>query len=1140
MTNGPVQEIRKGLCGICPAGCWVQIRLQEGRITGVEPDPDHPLGMICTIGRHSADVVYDPDRLKHPLRRVGPKGTWEFERIGWDQAYETIVDRLQSIKAEHGPEATAIYTGRGSFDMALCDLYQPAGVAVSSASSVLFPFGSPNTLGVGALCYVSFAMIAPHVTMGEMFITMDTDIEQSQLVIVWGANPATDSPPLLHRQIMKARARGAQVVVIDPRRNGTARETGAEWIPIRPGTDGALALGLIQVLLEEEIYDEKFVRNWTVGFRDLDRMVQHYRPEVVEGITGVPADTIRDLARRIAQTRGVSPVMYTGLEYSDSGVQAIRAVFTLWALAGQLDVPGGLLFRMKENLFPQNRSGLLANPNPQKALGRDRFPVYSMYRGESHAIALPRSVLEEEPYRVRALLILGGSIITAWPNPALWKKTLGALDFLVSINRYHTADSAFADIVLPATTQYEITSYMRYGPLFKIREKIIEPVGEARSDFLIQSELAHRLGYGHLFPQTEEQILEKALEGTGFTLEQVRKAGGSVQVPSTMMQYKKWEKGLLRPDGKPGFDTPSGKFEIASTILEEHGYDPLPVYTEPAEGPLTRPDLARRFPLIFNSGSRTVYDFRSQHHGVRGLSEKLREPVVIINTRDAAERGIANGDWAWVETLRGKVKFRARVTDHIVSGSIGGAIDAAMGGGGPLGPEAWQVANVNELTDLDKTDPISGFPIYKTLLCQVTLAEGETDSDVPGPSDTPGSSSPVNEQASVHGPTREVYLDHNATTPVDPQVLEAMLPLLWEDCGNPSSIHARGTRARSLVEAARRKLAQALNCTARRIVFTGAGSEANNLAIKGAADALRSRGRHLITSSVEHPAVLQTCRALQRRGFSITRLPVDADGLVDPEELQRAIQSDTILVSVMLANNEVGSIQPICELASIARKHEIFFHTDAVQALGKLPLDVDELGVDLLSVSAHKVHGPKGIGALYVRKGVDLTPLIHGGGQEHALRSGTENVPGIMGFGKACELAQRRLNRGEMKRVANLRDRLEKGVLELVEGAHRNGHPELRLPNTANLTLPGIRGESLVLFMDRRGVYFSSGSACKAGNPDPSPALLAMGLSDEQAHCSVRFSLGHATTREDIDYTLACLGEIVRDTMSSVRFVACR
>ena len=1201
---------RDGICGICPAGCFVTATFDNDRLVRVEPQEGHPLGMICRIGRHSPEIVHDPDRLLYPLRRSGPKGGYDFRRISWDEAFDSIVAQFNAIKERQGGEAVAIYTGRGSFDMALCDLFQPADAAVSSASSVLFPFGSPNTLGVGALCYVSFAMIAPHVTMGEMLITMETDLEQADLIVIWGANPATDSPPLAQRQIMEAKGRGASVVAIDPRRSESAVEAEAQWIPIRPGTDGALALALIGVLVEEELYDEKFARDWTVGFPELCQLVQHYRPEQAEQITGVPAQTVRELARQLAAARGACPVMYTGLEYSDSGVQAIRAVLTLFALAGKLDVPGGIMFRMKQNIFPQNRSRLVPNPDIRKAPGRDRFPIYSAYRGESHASVLPEAVLEGNPYPIRALMVLGGSIITAWPNSELWRRTFSALDFMVCVNRYHTADSAYADIVLPATTYYENVSYMRYGPLFKIREKLMEPRGEARNDFFIQAELARRLGYGHLYPQSEDEMLRFALEGSGFTLEEVRAAGGEARVPTVMMQYKKWEKGLLRPDGKPGFDTPSGKFEIASSILAEHGYDPLPVYTEPAEGPLANPVLAREFPLVFNSGARTVHDFRSQHHGVRGLCDRHREPPVTLNSADAVKLGIADSERVWVESPRGRALFQARVTDDIMPGCI----DAAMGGGGPLGSKAWQQCNVNDLTDPGRYDPISGFPVYKTLLCRVRKATGDAAglnaSDEAGPvpaqgvatgvppasvampsltssaegepggagergrGSEAGSSSAVTlagpapegreapegeggvsgtfPEWTVSGTTREgiapgggvslrrVYLDHNATTQVAPEVRDAMLPFLGEECGNPSSIHGIGNRARQAVEGARRVVAQALNCTARRIVFTGGGSEADNLAIRGVAQASDGSRRHLVVSSIEHPAVLAPFRALAASGYELTVLPVNREGVVEPAQLEAALRPDTLLVSVMLANNETGALQPIPELARLSHSRGALFHCDAVQGFGKMQLDVEKLEVDLLAVSAHKLHGPKGVGALYVGREIALEPLILGGGQERGLRAGTENVPGIVGFAKAVELSQKRLYGDEMAQVARLRDRLEEGIMRILPESRRNGPKVERLANTLSIILPGIRGESLVLLLDRRGIAFSSGSACKSGNPDPSHALLAMGLTPQEAHCSVRFSLGAGTTGEEIDYVIEALEEVLGETRSAVRFVPCR
>jgi cysteine desulfurase NifS len=1169
MPSSPTGKFN-GLCGICPAGCFVTATLEDGRLLQVEPQEGHPLGMLCHIGRHSPQIVHDPDRILYPLKRVGPKGGYDFRRITWDEAFDAIVSRFREIREQSGPEALAIYTGRGSFDMALCDLFQPADAAVSSASSVLFPFGSPNTLGVGALCYVSFAMIAPHVTMGEMLITMETDLEQAELIVIWGTNPATDSPPMAHHQILQARERGARVIAIDPRRTETALQTGAQWIPIRPGTDGALALSLIGVLVEEELFDERFAREWTVGFPELCQLVQHFRPEVAQEITGVPADTIRDLARQIASARGACPVMYTGLEYSDSGVQAIRGVFTLFALAGQLDIPGGLLVRMRENVFPQNRSRLVANPDMKKALGRDRFPVYSSFRGESHASVLPEAVLEGKPYPIRSLTILGGSIITAWPDPELWRRTFAALDFMVSINRYHTADSAYADIVLPATTYYENVSFMRYGPLFKIRERLVEPQGEARNDFFIQAELARRLGYGELYPQSEDEMLEFALEGSGFTLEEVRRNGGEARVPTVMMQYKKWEKGLLRPDGKPGFNTPSGKFEIASTVLAEHGYDPLPVYTEPGEGPLASPELARQYPLVFNSGSRTVHDFRTQHHGVQKLSDPHVEPPVFVNRQDAAELGVSEGERVWVETPRGRGAFTARLTDDLVRG----AIDAAMGGGGPLGSKAWQECNVNALTDPGRYDPISGFPVYKTLLCRLTKMAQAADGAGAGRGESGGGEgsgafevgnlgscavSGAERRAVAMQPTaplRRVYLDNNATTQVAPEVRDAMLPFLGDDCGNPSSIHGFGNQARGAVEAARRVLAQGLNCTARRIIFTAGGSEADNLALRGVARAkgtawVKGTGtdlgigaspprRHLVVSSIEHPAVLATAKALVDEGFELTLLPVNREGVVEPEQLEKVIRSDTLLVSVMLANNETGALQPVPELARIAHASGALFHCDAVQGFGKIALDVEELGADLVALSAHKIHGPKGMGALYVGKDVPLAPLITGGQQERGMRAGTENVPGIVGFARAVELAQKRLFGDDAARVAGLRDRLEQGILEILPEARRNGPKLARLPNTLNMTLPEIRGESLVLFLDRKGIAFSSGSACKSGNPDPSHALLAMGLTPQEAHCSVRFSLGADNSEADIEYVLEALRELLRETRSIVRFVPCR
>ena len=361
-----------------------------------------------------------------------------------------------------------------------------------------------------------------------------------------------------------------------------------------------------------------------------------------------------------------------------------------------------------------------------------------------------------------------------------------------------------------------------------------------------------------------------------------------------------------------------------------------------------------------------------------------------------------------------------------------------------------------------------------------------------------------------------IYLDHNATTPIAPEVREAMGPYLEDRFGNPSSAHEHGTVARQAVDRARTEVAALLGCEPEAIVFTASGSEADNLAIKGVALARLGEGDHIITSAVEHPAVLGACRYLQRRlGYRLTVLPVDGFGAVDPDDVRRAIEPRTMLVSVMHANNEVGTLQPIAEIARIAREHGVASHTDAAQAVGKVPLEVDELGVDLLAVTGHKFHAPKGVGALYIRPGTRLEPLVHGGGQERGLRAGTENVAYIAGLGAACALAARRLRAGAPDDVRRLRDRLHEALRSEVPSLALNGHPERRLPNTLNVSFPGCDGEALLTRSP--AVAAATGSACHSGRTEPSAVLRAMGLGPERALGAVRLSLGYDTTADDVD-----------------------
>ncbi|MEI7648531.1 MAG: cysteine desulfurase NifS [Methanomicrobiales archaeon] len=377
------------------------------------------------------------------------------------------------------------------------------------------------------------------------------------------------------------------------------------------------------------------------------------------------------------------------------------------------------------------------------------------------------------------------------------------------------------------------------------------------------------------------------------------------------------------------------------------------------------------------------------------------------------------------------------------------------------------------------------------------------------------------------GAKRTIYMDHSATTFVKPEVANAMIPYFTEHFGNPSSIYSIARESKKAIDAARVQTAKALGADPDEIYFTSGGSESDNWAIKGVAFANRKRGNHIITSQIEHHAVLHSCQYLEKEGFEVTYLPVDQYGLVDPAELEKAITEKTILITIMYANNEIGTIEPIAELGAIARKHKVYFHTDAVQAIGSVPIDVKAQNIDLLSLSAHKFYGPKGTGALYIKKGVRIDNLIHGGGQERRRRAGTENIAGIVGLGKAIEQATADIP-GHAAKIRAMRDRLIKGVLATISHTRLNGHPEKRLAGNFNVSFEFIEGESMLLWLDDEGICASTGSACTSGSLEPSHVLLATGLPVEISHGSLRLSLGDANSDKDVDFVLEVLPKVVK------------
>lgn len=371
-----------------------------------------------------------------------------------------------------------------------------------------------------------------------------------------------------------------------------------------------------------------------------------------------------------------------------------------------------------------------------------------------------------------------------------------------------------------------------------------------------------------------------------------------------------------------------------------------------------------------------------------------------------------------------------------------------------------------------------------------------------------------------------IYMDHSATTPVKKEVMDAMVPYFTDHFGNPSSVYGIAKESKKAIDTARAQVAKALGAAPDEIYFTSGGSESDNWAIKGVASASRKKGNHIITTAIEHHAVLHTCEFLEKEGFKVTYLPVDRYGLVDPAALEKAITDKTILISVMYANNEIGTIEPIAELGAVAKKHGIPFHTDAVQAIGNVNIDVNRQNIDMLSLSAHKFYGPKGVGALYIRKGVRCDNLIHGGGQEQKRRAGTENIAGIVGLGKAIELATADID-SHNARIAAMRDRLVKTVLETIPHTRLNGHPVQRLPGNFNISFEFIEGESILLLLDDAGICASTGSACTSGSLEPSHVLVATGLPVEISHGSLRLTLGDATTDKDVDRVLEVLPKIV-------------
>lgn len=704
-TIGAAQSgtsVLKSVCRACHGGCGVLLHVTDGRLTEVVGDRDSPLnkGRLCPIGMSTLELVYHPDRLKYPLRRTGARGEGKWERISWDEALGEIADRLHTIKRECGPEAIALGTGTGRHHIRWVSRFGHA-------------LGTPNWCEPGfAQCFhprINTTLL----TFGDFPVCDFTGGTPPECIVYWGHNPVNSGPDGETRfNALDALEGHPKVIVIDPRRTRLARQADL-WLQLRPGTDGALALAMLHTIIEERLYDAAFVAEWTHGFEALAERVRSCSPEWAAPITWVPAETIRAAARLYARTKPSMMEWGCAIEHTPNCVQTVRAVSMLPALTGNIDVPGGWVFGMKGlGRFPS----LIQNLPPEisaKRLGADRF---KMLGGEgadlpaAHIPTLLKAMREGVPYRVKAFLVFGNNTLATYGNAKQARESLGKLDLLVVADLFMTPTAELADIVLPAAAWPELNQLAGLptvaANVVLAQQKAVQ-IGECKSDEQIFIELARRMDLP-VGTEPLDDVLESQLaNGCGVTLSDLREKG----FHKVEFRYRKYLEG--------GFRTPTGKIELYATRLEAMGYDPLPYYREPPESPVATPEVAKDFPLVLTTGARIPFFFNSEHRQIRKLRKAHPDPIVEIHPDTARPFGIKGGDWVWIETPRGKIRQRARVTDEIDPRVI--HVEHGWWFPEEAGPEhgIW-TSNANVLTSNEPPyDPAMGTYQLRALLCRI-------------------------------------------------------------------------------------------------------------------------------------------------------------------------------------------------------------------------------------------------------------------------------------------------------------------------------------------------------------------------------------------------------------------------------------
>ena len=701
-----VTQVLKSVCRSCHGGCGTLMHVTDGRLVAVEGDPESPLnhGKLCPIGQSTIDLVYSPKRLQYPMRRVGPRGSGQWQRITWDEALDEIAERLLNIRDEFGPWSIALGTGTGRHHIRWVSRFGNA-------------LGTPNWCEPGfAQCFhprVNTCIL----TMGDLPVCDFTNEAHAECILYWGHNPMNSGPDGETRfNVRESLAHKPKIIVVDPREIYLAKKAEI-WLQLRPGTDAALALAMLNVIIEEGLFDSEFVANWTHGFDKLAERVHGMTPEWAEPITWVKADKIRAAARLYAKTKPALLEWGCAIEHTPNCIQTVRALSMLPVLTGDIDVPGGWVFGMKGlGRFPS----LIENLTPEaqaKRLGADRF---KMLGGEgadlpaAHIPTLLQAMREGNPYWVKAFLVFGNNTLTTYANAKVAYESLMKLDFMVNADLFMTPTAELADIVLPAASWPELNEVAGLPTIAAnvvLAQQQVVRTGECRSDEEIFVELARRMKLP-VGTEPVEEVLDQLLASgnVGMSFDELKQKG-FYKVP---FKYRKYEHG--------GFKTPTGKIELYSTRLEQMGYDPLPYHVEPPESPVSSPDVAKDFPLVLTTGGRSPMFFNSEHRQLPKLRKGHRLPIAEVHPETAARYGVRDGDWMWIETRRGKIRQKAKLTAGIDPRVIN--VEHAWWFPEEAAPEygVW-TSNANVLTDNGPPyDPQMGTYQLRALLCRVAKA----------------------------------------------------------------------------------------------------------------------------------------------------------------------------------------------------------------------------------------------------------------------------------------------------------------------------------------------------------------------------------------------------------------------------------